>query len=55
MRRSTSQFWAVCGDQIAALDIDQPVDGLHPPADADLIRAALDRRFTPDQLKATLR
>ncbi|MEM8745874.1 MAG: phytanoyl-CoA dioxygenase family protein [Actinomycetota bacterium] len=36
----------------APLDLDrsQPVDGLHPPGDADLVRTALDERWPIDRL-----
>lgn len=36
----------------APLDLDrsQPVDGLHPPADAELVRTALDERWPAERL-----
>lgn len=37
------------------LDVDQPIDGLTPPSDADLVRLALDERWTPAQLTTRLR
>lgn len=37
------------------LDVDQPIDGLTPPSDADIVRLALDERWTPEQLATRLR
>jgi ectoine hydroxylase-related dioxygenase (phytanoyl-CoA dioxygenase family) len=36
------------------LDHDQPLDGLTPPSQADLLRAALDEAWPPDRLGAEL-
>lgn len=36
------------------LDRDQPVDGMAPPTQADLVRDALAQRMTPEQLGKTL-
>ncbi|MEV6832966.1 phytanoyl-CoA dioxygenase family protein [Streptomyces sp. NPDC051133] len=37
------------------LDSDPPVDGLAPPAQADVVRRALDEGWTPGRLRAELR
>ncbi|MFI1068744.1 phytanoyl-CoA dioxygenase family protein [Streptomyces puniciscabiei] len=37
------------------LDSDPPVDGLAPPAQADLVRRAVRERWTPERLRAQLR
>ncbi len=37
------------------LDVDQPIDGLTPPSDADLVAMALDEQWTLDALLARLR
>jgi len=37
------------------LDVDQPIGGLTPPSDADIVRLALDERWTPAQLTERLR
>lgn len=39
----------------ADLDIDQPIDGLSPPSQADLVLAALREDWSVDQLEALLR
>ena len=36
------------------LDRDQPIDGLSPPSQADILRAALSGTWTPDQLSSEL-
>ena len=36
------------------LDVDQPVNGLTPPSDADIVQLALDERWAPDRLAARL-
>ncbi len=36
------------------LDVDQPVDGLTPPSDADVVHLALDEGWSADQLAARL-
>lgn len=36
------------------LDVDQPVDGLTPPSDADVVRIALNEGWTADHLAARL-
>jgi hypothetical protein len=36
------------------LDLDQPVDGLTPPSQADVLRAALDARWPLERLAAEL-
>ncbi|MFT6391474.1 MAG: ectoine hydroxylase-related dioxygenase (phytanoyl-CoA dioxygenase family) [Ilumatobacter sp.] len=37
------------------LDVDQPIDGLTPPSDADLVYLALDQNWSAEQLAARLR
>ncbi|MGW7823250.1 phytanoyl-CoA dioxygenase family protein [Streptomyces puniciscabiei] len=37
------------------LDSDPPVDGLAPPAQADLVRRAVREKWTPERLRAQLR
>lgn len=36
------------------LDVDQPINGLTPPSDADLVHLALDQNWSPEQLAARL-
>lgn len=36
------------------LDVDQPIDGLTPPSDADAVRLALDQNWSSEQLAARL-
>ena len=36
------------------LDVDQPIDGLTPPSDADIVGIALDERWSAERLAARL-
>ena len=56
-RASATNVVAACAEGYAFptnLDRDQPVDGLAPPSQADLMNRALDEDWTPEQLRHEL-
>ena len=56
-RASASNVVAACAEGYAFptnLDLDQPVDGLAPPSQADLMNRALDEDWTPESLRREL-
>jgi ectoine hydroxylase-related dioxygenase (phytanoyl-CoA dioxygenase family) len=55
--RHIRQAVAACADGYpfpTNLDVDQPIDGLAPPAQADLVSEALEERWSPDRLLSAL-